>query len=78
MLVTIKIAVTTIALALGTAPLALAADHEDQSGGFRELGTGAIITEGVNPAEHRSLRDAESSEARELRVREVGRRMGPR
>ena len=78
MLVKIKIAVTTIALALGTAPLALAADHEDQGGGFRELGSGAIITEGVNPADHRSLRDSESSEAREIREREAGRRMGPR
>lgn len=54
----IKIAVATTALVLGAAPLALAADHEDQSGGFRELGSGATITEGVNPAEHRSLQKA--------------------
>jgi hypothetical protein len=76
----IKIAIATTALVLGTALLALAADHEEQSGGFRELGSGAIITEGVNPADHRSLRDyEESSEAREAReIRERGRRMGPR
>jgi hypothetical protein len=54
----IKIAIATTALVLGTAPLALAADHEEQSGGFRELGSGAIITEGVNPAYHRSLQKA--------------------
>ncbi len=54
----IKIAVTATALVVGAAPLALAADHEDQSGGFRELGSGATITEGVNPAEHRSLQRA--------------------
>ena len=74
----IKIAVTTIALVLGPAPLALAADHEEQGGGYRELGTGATITEGVNPAYHRSLRDAESSEARGIMERDIRRRMGPR
>jgi hypothetical protein len=78
MLAKIKITVATTALVLGAAPLALAADHEDQGGGYRELGTGAIITEGVNPAEHRSLRDAESSEARAIRETDARRRMGPR
>jgi hypothetical protein len=74
----IKIAIATTALVLGTAPLALAADHEDQSGGFRELGSGATVTEGMNPAYHPSLRDAESSEARAIRETDVRRRMGPR
>jgi LTXXQ motif family protein len=54
----IKIAVATTTLALGSAAAALAADHEDQSGGFRELGSGATITEGVNPVDHRSLQKA--------------------
>lgn len=55
MFIKIKIAAATTALVLGSAPLALAAEHEDQSGGYRQLGSGAIVTEGVNPAYHRSL-----------------------
>ena len=43
MFIKIKIAAATTALVLGPAPLALAADHENQSGGFRELGSGATI-----------------------------------
>ena len=66
-----KIAIATSALVLSTAPLALAADHEDQGGGFRELGSGATITEGVNPADHRSLRDASSAEAREVEEKQA-------
>jgi LTXXQ motif family protein len=58
MLMKVKIAVAITALVLGIAPLALAADHENQSGGYRELGSGATITEGVNPVEHRSLQKA--------------------
>jgi hypothetical protein len=58
MFIKIKIAAATTALVLGSAPLALAAEHENQSGGFRELSTGAIITEGVNPAYHNSLQKA--------------------
>jgi hypothetical protein len=54
----IKVALVTTALVVGAAPLAAAADHDDQSGGFRELSTGATITEGVNPAYHRSLQKA--------------------
>ncbi len=71
-----KIVVVTAGLVLGAAAPALAADHEDQEGGFRELGTGATITEGVNPADHRSLRDAESAEDRAVEEKGTREREG--
>lgn len=58
MFMRIKIAVATTALALGSAPVALAADHENQSGGFRGPGGGASVTEGVNSVDHPSLQKA--------------------
>jgi hypothetical protein len=39
---------------LGAASAALAADNE-QHGGFRELGAGGAVTDGVNPVDHPSL-----------------------
>ena len=57
MLIKTKIAVSA-AILLGAAPLAVAAERDDQGGGFRELGSGAVVTEGVNPAYHRSLQKA--------------------
>jgi hypothetical protein len=44
------------ALTLGTAFAALAANENDTSGGYRELGPGGVVTDGVNPVFHRSLR----------------------
>jgi hypothetical protein len=49
---------TTIALAaaaiIGVSLMALAAD-DDQHGGFRQLGPGGVVTQGINPVEHPSL-----------------------
>jgi hypothetical protein len=50
--------VLAIALAVGTANAALASNENDggnETGGFRELGPGGVVTDGVNPAYHRSL-----------------------
>jgi hypothetical protein len=45
------------ALTLGTGFGALAASQSDDDvGGFRQLGSGAVVTAGVNPVYHRSLR----------------------
>jgi hypothetical protein len=46
------------ALTLGTVGAALAAPDTDPTGGFRELGPGGFVTDGVNPVYHRSLRGA--------------------
>ena len=40
------------ALALGAASIAFAAENTDQGGGFRELGPGGAVTQGINPAYH--------------------------
>jgi hypothetical protein len=52
-----KIVLAT-ALAIGTASVALASsDNMDEGGGgFRVLGSGGVVTDGVNPVYHRSLR----------------------
>jgi hypothetical protein len=50
-----KIALAT-ALTIGAASVALAANENDTTGGYRELGAGGVVTDGVNPAFHRSLR----------------------
>jgi len=52
-----KIALVT-ALTLGTAFAALAANENDQTGGYRELGPGGVVTDGVNPVFHPSMRGA--------------------
>jgi hypothetical protein len=45
------------ALAIGTAGAALASNENDgDTGGFRLLGPGGVVTDGVNPVFHRSLR----------------------
>jgi hypothetical protein len=45
------------ALAIGTAGAALASNENDgETGGYRLLGPGGVVTDGVNPAYHRSLR----------------------
>lgn len=45
------------ALTIGTACAALAANENDgDTGGYRLLGPGGVVTDGVNPAYHRSLR----------------------
>ena len=44
------------ALTLGAASVAMAAPETDPTGGYRELGPGGIVTDGVNPVYHRSLR----------------------
>ena len=50
-----KIALAT-ALVLGTAGAVLASPDSDSNGGFRLLGPGGVVTDGVNPVYHRSLR----------------------
>jgi hypothetical protein len=51
-----KIALAT-ALAIGTAGAALASNENDgDTGGYRLLGPGGVVTDGVNPVFHRSLR----------------------
>jgi len=47
------------AIVLGAGSAALANDNADNAGatsGFRELGPGGVVTDGVNPAYHPSLR----------------------
>src|SRR5258708_37088895 len=51
--------VLAAALAISTAGAALASNENDggnETGGFRLLGPGGVVTDGVNPAYHRSLR----------------------
>jgi hypothetical protein len=59
-----KIALTEIALAaalaIGTAGAALA-DNDGYTGGFRELGSGGVVTDGVNPVYHPSMRTGASN-----------------
>ena len=54
-----KTKILATALTVGTAGAALASNENDggnETGGYRELGPGGVITDGVNPAYHRSLR----------------------
>ena len=47
------------ALAIVTAGAALASNENDggnETGGYRELGPGGVVKDGVNPAYHRTLR----------------------
>jgi hypothetical protein len=56
MLTKTMIALAT-ALTLGAASVALAANENDgQTGGYRELGPGGVVTDGVNPIFHPSMR----------------------
>ena len=51
--------VLAAALAIGTAGAALASNENDggnETGGYRLLGPGGVVTDGVNPVFHRSLR----------------------
>jgi hypothetical protein len=59
-----KIALAT-ALALGTACAAVASSDSDiNSGGYRLLGPGGVVTDGVNPVFHPSMRaDARNANA---------------
>jgi hypothetical protein len=50
-----RIALVT-ALTIGAAGVALASNENDTPGGYRELGPGGFVTDGVNPVYHRSLR----------------------
>jgi hypothetical protein len=55
MLIKTMIALAT-SLALGAASVALAANENDgQTGGYRELGSGAVVADGVNPIFHPSM-----------------------
>jgi hypothetical protein len=56
--------VLAAALVIGTAGAALASNENDggnETGGYRELGPGGVVTDGVNPAFHRSLRAGASN-----------------
>jgi hypothetical protein len=44
------------ALAIGTVGAALASNENEDVGGYRLLGPGGVVTDGVNPAFHQSLR----------------------
>jgi hypothetical protein len=62
---TIARMVLATALTIGTACAALASNENDagnETGGYRVLGPGGVVTDGVNPAYHRSLR-AHASDA---------------
>jgi hypothetical protein len=51
--------VLATALTVGTACAALASNENDggnETGGYRILGSGGVVADGVNPAYHRSLR----------------------
>ncbi len=57
----IKIALAT-ALAIATTGAALASNENDgDTGGYRLLGPGGVVTNGVNPVYHRSLRGRASN-----------------
>jgi hypothetical protein len=59
MLTKTKIALATLIMLGGIGSSALAASENDggnDTGGYRELGPGGVVTDGVNPAYHRSLR----------------------
>jgi len=56
--------VLVAALAIGTAGAALASNENDggnETGGYRVLGPGGVVTDGVNPVFHRSLRAGASN-----------------
>jgi hypothetical protein len=55
MLTKTMIALAT-AVTLGTASVALASNENDTTGGYRELGPGGVVTDGVNPVFHPSMR----------------------
>jgi hypothetical protein len=50
-----KIVLAT-ALTIGAAGVALASNENEITGGYRELGPGGFVTDGVNPVFHPSLR----------------------
>ena len=60
------------ALVFGATSAALAADDKE-TGGFRELGSGGNVTQGVNPVDHPSI----SGAPRQAAPRTVGRSDGP-
>ena len=45
------------AITIGAASAALAAPDTDPKGGYRELGPGGVVTDGVNPVYHPSMRN---------------------
>jgi hypothetical protein len=50
------------ALAIGTAGAALASNENDgDTGGYRLLGPGGVVTDGVNPVFHPSMRTGASN-----------------
>ena len=50
------------ALTIGSACAALASNETDgETGGYRLLGPGGVVTDGVNPVFHRSLRAGASN-----------------
>lgn len=52
------------ALTLGTAFAALAANENDgDTGGYRRLGPGGVVTDGVNPVFHPSMRGAAAGDS---------------
>jgi hypothetical protein len=57
MLTKTAIALAT-ALTLGVASAALAAPDTDPVGGYRELGPGGVVKDGVNPVFHPSMHKA--------------------
>jgi len=46
------VAALAVAVALGVGPAAFAAEDTGQPSGFRELGPGGAVTQGINPAYH--------------------------
>jgi hypothetical protein len=58
-----KIALAT-ALVVGAASAAVAATENEPTGGYRLLGPGGVVTDGVNPVFHPSMRaDARNANA---------------
>jgi len=55
--------VLAAALTFGAASVALASgDTDHEGGGFRSLANGSVVTDGVNPAYHRSLKGVRACE----------------
>ena len=50
--------VLATALTIGAAAAALASNENDDKGGYRLLGPGGVVTDGVNPVFHPSMRSA--------------------
>jgi hypothetical protein len=72
-MLTKSIVTLAASIVLATASVAMAAENDDTPGGFRELGSGGTVTQGVNPVDHPSL-SGESPKQRAIEEEKAERR----